>query len=418
MKVSRIPSRWWLVMLMSIGICINYIDRVNISHAIVMIADEFKLSAFQQGIVLSAFSWGYVIFMAAGGLLVDRIGAVRTASVAALAWSLATAWTGLASNLAGLFCSRIAVGLGEAPIFPANARIVREEFPVYERGRATALFDAGSYMGTALSAPLVVYTMVSFGWRWSFLACALLGFLWVFLWQKNVPRLQATHSQPTHQPDLGVFWRKAFVQLLTERRVLGASLGFFCYNYAKSFFLTWFPSFLIKERGFSLLSVGYVGLLPPLCAIIGELVAGWATDAMIQRGISVTVARKTPLCLGLLLASTVGFSTVVTSQWVILLLLSFSFTATIAASPGIWAIPGDIAPGPELVGTIGGIQNTFSNVAGIVAPVITGAIVARTGSFEVALIVSATVAILGAFSYWFIVGSLEPISLNTFGENT
>ncbi len=150
-------------------------------------------------------------------------------------------------------------------------------------------------------------------------------------------------------------------------------------------------------------------MLPALCAIAGELFAGAWTDRLIKRNVSVTVARKVPICVGLVLASTVALTELVSSQWAVVALLSFSFASTIAASPGIWAIPGDLAPSVKYVGTIGGIQNTFSNIAGIVAPVVTGLIVATTGSFVAALAVSAVFATTGAVSYWYVVGELQPL---------
>lgn len=397
---------------MSCGILINYIDRVNISHAILPIAKEFSLSPIEQGFILSAFSWGYVIFMGAGGLLIDRFGAVRISTWAAIVWSIATAGSGAALGYQSLLASRLAVGAGEAPIFPADARIVREEFPLEERGRATALFDAGSYVGTALCAPIVVFAIAYWGWRASFYVCAGLGLFWVILWSFGAPRLIKSNAHSLavpHKPPSIIEIKK----LLVNKKLLGACYGFFCYNYSKSFFLTWFPAYLVTERGFSFLQIGFIGMIPAICAIGGEAMAGYWTDDLIKRGKSVTFARKLPLCLGMMLAGSIGLTEFVSSQWAVLGILSFAFAATIAASPGIWAIPGDIAPKSSYVGTIGGIQNTFSNIAGIVAPIVTGILVAKTGSFALALVVSALITVSGALSYWLVVGTLEPILIET-----
>ncbi|MGA7740279.1 MAG: MFS transporter [Polyangia bacterium] len=392
---------------MSLGILVNYIDRVNISHALVPISAELHLSPVERGVLFSAFSWGYVALMGIGGLLIDRYGAIRMSATAACAWSLSTLLSGLAWNFSSILVSRFAVGIGEAPIFPANARLVREEFPLDERGRATALFDVGSYIGTALSAPIVVFLIVSFGWRTSFFACALLGLIWVALWLRLAPGLSG--SNPTSAPAPRRPVLNGIGCLLRNRKVLGASCGFFAYNYAKSFFLTWFPAYLVSEKGFSFLRVGIVGMIPAMCAVLGGLSAGWWTDRLIRNGISVTVARKLPLCLGMLLAASVVLADHVTSQWAVLGVLSFAFASTIGASSGIWAIPGDIAPSSDYVGTIGGIQNTVANMAGIVAPVITGWLVAKTGSFGPALALSGAISVSGAVCYWFVVGELRPL---------
>ena len=196
-----------------------------------------------------------------------------------------------------------------------------------------------------------------------------------------------------------------------NRKVLGMSIGFFCYNYIKNFYLTWFPSYLVSEKGFSILNVGIWGILPPIAAVFGGLIAGTITDKMISKGYSKTLSRKLPLCVGLICSGSIVFAELVHSGYHAVVLLSFSFAMAIAASPSIWAIPGDIAPDPNLVGTIGGIQNTVSNIAGIVAPIITGYIIYRTGGFRTALLLSGVISCIGAFSYTFIVGKLEVIDI-------
>lgn len=123
----------------------------------------------------------------------------------------------------------------------------------------------------------------------------------------------------------------------------------------------------------------------------------------------VLATRKVPLCLGMLLSSVIIFATFTESPVWTMFFLSLSYASVISASTGIWAIPGDVAPSQDTVGRIGAIQNTFSNIAGILAPIITGALFGMTGSFTLPLIVSGVIAIIGALSYWFIVGELKPL---------
>lgn len=406
----RAPTkRWALAFLMSAGICVNYIDRVNISHAIVFISREMSLTPLQQGLILSSFSWGYVAFMLVGGFLVDRVGGLRTAALASGLWSLATVWSGLAMSPTSLLWSRVVIGAGEAPIFPANARIVREQFPLNERGRATAVFDAGAYLGTALSAPLVVFIMMRAGWRWSFLACAALGLCWTGAWLWLAPRLQVGSEKHPQQGRASILSLRHYTVLLCDRRVAGAAVGFFCYNYVKSFFLTWFPTYLMRERGFDLLTIGWVGIIPPLSAIAGEILAGWATDDMLRRGISIEKARKIPLTLGLMLSGTIALTLIISQGWAVIAVMSVSFAATVAASPSIWAIPGDLAPRPDLVGMLGAVQNMVSNVAGIVAPIMTGFLLSKSHGFSIAIILSSIIGIVGAVIYWVVVSPLTPL---------
>ncbi|EKE06480.1 MAG: hypothetical protein ACD_18C00347G0005 [uncultured bacterium] len=420
MRITMLKNnkRWIIGTLMFLGIVINYMDRVNISHAILQIKAEFHLSSLQQGIILSSFSWGYVAFMLFGGYLVDKKGSRIMGALSCFLWSIFTGLGALAGNFKVLLGSRVLLGMGEAPIFPSNAKVVKQWFPLKERGRATALFDSGSYIGSAIAAPFIIYLMVTFGWRYSFAIFSILGIIWSIVWfsyYRDPEEFKSLSNeekailpiQKNKEPDVKV--KNQILTLLKNRKIIGISIGFFCYNYLKSFFLTWFPTYLVMEKGFSLIKVGFVAMIPPLVAILGELYVGYLTDKMISKNINVSFARKIPLCLGMLISSVIIFSVFAESIWMAMLLLTISYTALISASPGIWAIPGDLSRTKNMVGTIGGIQNTFSNMAGIIAPIMTGFLLDRTGSFVVPIILSGVIAILGAISYWFIVGKLEPV---------
>jgi ACS family glucarate transporter-like MFS transporter len=398
-------KKWWIALYMSCGIAISYLVRVNISHAIIPIAKEYSLNEMQQGMLLSAFAWGYVALMFIGGIMVDKFGALKMSFRSAIAWSLCTAVSSIGFSWTMIFSSELLAGASEAPIFPSNAKIVKNNFGEDERGRATAIFDSGSYIGTAISAPLMSFLIVNFSWRYAYIVIAIVGILWAIVWKYISKNLYDTNEFITKTK----LSRKNVIACITNKKVIGMSLGFFCYNYIKNFYLTWFPSYLVAEKGFSILKVGIWGMLPSIAAVIGGLIAGTITDKMISKGYSKTFARKLPLCVGLVCSSSIVFANYVQSGYFAVALLSFAFAMAIAASPSIWSIPGDIAPDSNLVGTIGGIQNTVSNIAGIVAPIVTGAIIYKTDGFEMALLVSGIVACIGAFSYIFIVGRLDKI---------
>lgn len=398
-------KKWGIVLYMSCGIAISYLVRVNISHAIIPIAEEYSLNEVQQGMLLSAFAWGYVTLMFIGGILVDKFGALKMSFRSAIAWSLCTAVSSMGVSWIMIFSSELLAGASEAPIFPANAKIVRNNFKENERGRATAIFDSGSYVGTAISAPLMSFLIMNLSWRYAYIAIASIGILWAIIWRHISKDLYDT-NQNVCKSKLS---RKNVISCIANRKVIGMSIGFFCYNYIKNFYLTWFPSYLVAEKGFSILKIGIWGMMPSIAAVIGGLVAGTITDIMISKGFTKTFARKLPLCIGLICSSSIVLANFVQSEYIAVALLSFSFAMAIAASPSIWAIPGDIAPDTNLVGTIGGIQNTVSNIAGIVAPIITGYIIYKTGGFGMALLVSGIVSCIGAFSYIFIVGKLDRI---------
>lgn len=400
---------------MFLGIVINYMDRVNISHAILFIKQDLNLNPIQQGIILSSFSWGYVLFMPLGGYLADKKGSRIIASLSCAGWSFFTIIGTLAGNFNNFLITRIGVGMTEAPIFPSNAKVVRSWFPKNERGLATALFDSGSYVGSALAAPLIIMLMVTFGWKVGFAIFGVIGLVWSLVWYayyrepeefKNLSQAEKKiipMEENVSQKNIKINWQK----LILNRKILSISFGFFCYNYLKNFFLTWFPTYLATERGFGIIKIGFVAILPPLMAIFGELLTGYWTDKMITKGVNINIARKLPLCLGLLISSVITLSVFVQNEFLAVLLLTISYTALISASTGIWAIPGDISKTKHTVGTIGGIQNTFSNIAGIIAPILTGYLVQTTGSFVIPIVLSGVLTIFGAMSYWYGLGDLN-----------
>lgn len=306
----------------------------------------------------------------------------------------------------------------EAPIFPSNAKVVKKWFPLKERWRATALFDSWSYIWSAIAAPFIIYLMVTYWWRISFIIFSIIWIIWSIVWFfyykdpkdfKNLSDIEKSIIPENIEEDNNESFKNNILKLLKNRKIIWISIWFFCYNYLKSFFLTWFPSYLVMEKWFSLISVWFIAMIPTLVAIIWELSTWYLTDKMVSKNINITIARKLPLCIWMLMSSVIIFSVFTSNVFIAILLLTLSYTSLISASPWIWWIPWDLTKSSKIVWTIWGIQNTFSNIAGIVAPIITWLLLWLTWSFIVPIILSWIIAIIWAFSYWFIVWKLEPI---------
>lgn len=378
---------------MFFGIAIFYLDRVNISHTIISISVELGLTKTQQGLVMSSFSFGYVSFMLISGVAIARFGIKWIVVITTLLLSIATIFSGFVNSFCQLFLARFLVGVFESPIFPANAKIVATEFKESERGRATALFDSGSYVGASLAAPFIIYIIIKFDWRYAFYISGIIGIIWCFVWF-------ALFSEKGEKLKPGTKYKNVLRLLITNKTILLICSGFFCYNYLKSFYLTWFPSFLVQEKGFSFMKTGVVAMIPPIFAIGGEYVVGYIMDDLQKKGYSLKVYRIIPLCIGLLCSSIIIFSLFFNNPIVVTIIFTLSYMFLIGASPAIWAIPSDISPNNEWISIIGGLQNTFSNIAGIVAPIITGVFLDYTKSFYVPIIFSAIIAIFGALFYF------------------
>jgi ACS family D-galactonate transporter-like MFS transporter len=203
----------------------------------------------------------------------------------------------------------------------------------------------------------------------------------------------------------GIRW----VDLLRYRTIWGIMIGFFCQNFVSYFFITWFPSYLVQARGFSLFKLGIFGTIPALAAIVGGLLGGYFSGYLVHRGVGLTWARKIPLVGGLLLSSVVALAAVVPDAALALTLLAIANGFLTFGGANVWSLPGDIAPTPNHVASIAGIQNFASNLSGILITAFVGVMLTTTGSYVIPLIVTGGVAIVGGLSYLIILGKIEPL---------
>ncbi len=405
---------------MFLGIMINYLDRVNISSAVVAITKkDFSLTSLQKGWVLSAFGIGYVLMMMVGGYLVFKIGPRIALTVSALLLALTTICCGLSAGFISLLIFRFLIGVFESPIYPAFASIAGTWFPKSERVKAIGLFDIGSYVGVAFATLVIAYLITNFNWQASFIFSGVFTLLWSLIWffyfrdnPSSHPRISkqelATIGNIQQENTLKVPW----IKYLGNRKVIGISIGFFCFNYLKSFYLTWLPTYMIETKGIKMLSFGFVGSLPIIFAILGEISTAHLIDRLMAKGYPPTYVKKLPICIGMMLSTVIIFSLFTTNIIIIVALLTFSYIFLVSASAGIWSIPEELAKAKNEIAIIGSIQNTFSNIAGIVAPIVTGYIYGKTNSFLIPFLISIAISLIGAASYWKIVGELTLIKFN------
>jgi MFS family permease len=265
---------------------------------------------------------------------------------------------------------------------------------------------------------VVGFLLSYFGWRIAFLVTGLLGVAWIAVWLKRYrdPSLRERTGEAATVPPAaapaapGDAPAISWAGLFRYRTIWGMCLGFFCLNFVIYFFITWFPSYLVQARGFSMLKVGSLGAVPALFAVVGGWCGGFCSDALSRRGCSLTVARKTCLVGGLLLSSSIALAAVVPSQIAAMLLFCLSYASLAFAAASVWSLPADVAPTPAHVASIAGIQNFFSGVAGVLTTTFTGILVAVThGSFVLPLVIGGGVCIAGALCYLLVVGPIEPL---------
>jgi len=326
------------------------------------------------------------------------------------------------------------VGLCESPSFPGNARIVAAWFPAKERGTASAIFNSAQYFATVLFAPIMGWITYVYGWQKVFLLMGGIGIFLSMIWLKVIysPREhplindaelsyiekngglvdmdQASSTDPKVISNKGPGWPHV-KQLLTNRMLLGVYLAQYCINAITWFFLTWFPVYLVQDRGMTILKAGFVASLPAICGFIGGILGGVISDFLLRKGRSLSVARKTPIVVGLALSTTMIICNYVDTEWLVIGIMALAFFGKGLGALG-WAVVSDTSP-RQIAGLSGGLFNTFGNIASISTPIIIGYIINATGSFDWALIYVAANAAVAVFSYLVIVGRIERVVLNS-----
>ena len=414
--------RWLMIVLCFSATTINYIDRAVIAVAAPFMQRDLHLGPAVMGLVLGAFFWTYAIMQVPSGWIVDRIGPRVTYAVSVAWWSVFTAATAFAGTAATLLGCRLMLGIGESGAYPSNTKVAALWFPTRERGLAAGIFDSGSRTGTAISLPVVSALIYGFGWRATFILTGIAGLAWVAVWlavyrdpqrhprvgARSLAALQAAQPTPA-APEQAVSW----LSLFRHRAVWAMMGGFFCLNFVFYFYITWFPSYLVQARGFSLRQLGLMGMLPGLAAIPSSWLGGFISDRLYRGGWSLTAARKSCLVGGLLLSSVITLSAFVSSNTAALLIFTLAYMGIAIAGANIWALPADMAPTPAHVASLSGIQNGASNLAGIVTATFTGLMLSITrGSFVLPLCVSGGFCLLGAAIYLFGLGRIEPLRLH------
>ena len=416
-------KRFGILALVFVSVVINYMDRSNISVAAIGIGKELSLDTIQMGLIFSAFSWTYVALQIPGGILVDLVRPRILYSVILFSWSVATFFQGFARSFLALIGFRMSIGVFETPSYPANNRIVTSWFPESERASAIAVYTSGQFIGLAFLTPTLVLIQSLVGWRGLFIVSGIVGIVWALVWyfvyrdpgnHKTVSQKELDHIQDGG----GILefgkkrgsgpkfrWRdlsKAFIY----RKLWGLYIGQFCMGSLFVFFLTWFPTYLVEYRGLDFIKTGMLASIPFLAAFAGVLISGFTSDFLTRKGVSAEVSRKAPVLTGMLLMVSIIGANYAQETFFVIFFLALAFFGNGLASIG-WVFVSLIAPKP-LIGLTGGVFNFLGGLSAVIIPIVIGIIV-KEGSFEPALFMIGALAILGFFSYLFLMGKVERI---------
>ncbi|AJH01584.1 glucarate transporter [Clostridium beijerinckii] len=422
-KPTRV--RYLVLALIFINIVINYMDRSNISVAASHMSKDLKLSTVQMGLIFSAFGWVYAALQIPSGYLVDKFKPRAVYACSLFIWSLATLLQSIVGGFGSLLGLRLSIGCFEAPVMPASNKVASSWFPTNERASAIAIYSSAQFVGLAFVSPLLFILEDKFGWKFLFILTGLVGIAWSIVWyalyrdpskSKRINNAELNYIKEggaiVEDEDINNSTAKEKAQfkfsdlkmMFSNRKLIGIYIGQFTISSTFWFFLTWFPTYLVEYRHLSFIKSGFVSSVPYLAAFCGVLVSGFVSDKLIKKGVSMGVARKTPIIIGLLLTTTIIGANFVDSTPLIVMFMAIAFFGNGLATI-TWIFVSLLAP-KNLVGLAGGVFNCTGALSSIVIPIVIGIIVSG-GNFTPAIALIGILALIGALSYIFIVGKIE-----------
>lgn len=395
--------RWTVVCLLCAGMMIAYFDRVNLSVALAAkdFQAVFNLSPTDVGALNSAFFWTYAALQIPAGWFVDRYG-VKWPLLAGFAiWSGLSAVTAFATTLWQLIALRLMLGVGESMVTPAGMRWMRFNVPENHRGLAIGLYMAAAKFGPAVGAYLATVLLLNTGWRNMFIILGLGGLIWLAPWlilvkndDRALEKIAVQKAGPKAQVNFG--------QVMASPVIWGTIVGTFCYQYFVYYCLTWLPKYFVDSRNLDLKGSGLFTTFSFTGMAVVATGAGWVADRMIDRGMDPVRVRKGFTIAGFVVASTQLIGAYSESNDMALFFAVFSLSGLGLMTANYWALTQTLIPGAA-IGRIVGVQNCAANLPGIVAPILTGWLVARTGNYEAPMMAISVFLIMGIASYLFLV---------------
>ena len=384
-EVTAIGNYRWLVCaLLFFATTVNYVDRQILSLLKPILDHEFGWTNQDFGMINAAFQGAYAVGLLAFGAFIDRVGTKIGYAVSIAAWSLAALGHALVASVGGFFAARVALGLGEGGNFPSAIKAVGLWFPKRERAYATTIFNSGSNVGAILAPAFVPWLALTWGWRSAFIAAAIAGFLWLLLWVplyevpqrvRRLSRGELDHilSDADEQREQGS--QSRWSELLRHRQTWSFIVAKFLTDPVWWFFLIWLPDYFKKTRGLSIKD-SWVHLVTIYSIVtVLSIFGGWLTGYLIQRGLTVSRARKLSMfcfactVLPVLLVTRMG-------NWTAVLIIGVAGASHQAWSANLFTSVSDMFP-KRAVASVVGIGGMAGSIGGILFPIYSGKLLDR-----------------------------------------
>jgi MFS family permease len=375
-KWYAVAMLWWIAFF-------NYADRQAIFSVFPLLKKEFDLSSVELGLLGSSFAWIYGLSAPFAGAIVDRVRRKSVILGGLHVWSVICMATAISRNFGTLLFFRSAEGLGETFYFPASMSMLSDYHGPATRSRALGFHQTSVYIGTIAGGFFAGLIGQHYGWRWSFIVFGGLGILLGLVLNRWLIEPVRTAAEP-----------RASASGFLNPTALLLMAAFLCANFVALVLLSWMPTFLYDKFNLSLATSGLTAtLFVQLASMAGSPLGGWWADALRRK---MAGGRMIVQAIGLF----AGAPFVVLCGWtssvplLIAALSAWGFFKGIYDA-NIFASIFDVIR-PEARGRAAGLMNMVGWLGGGIAPVAVG-YVAQRSSLSAAIMLAATVYLLGAF---------------------
>lgn len=409
--------RWWILALIFLVTCINYIDRSSIGLLVTHFGPEIGVAAGQYGIIGALLLLAYTLSQSVSGRLYDRYGARLGFTVSIIVWCAAAMAHSAITGFTSFAVCSFFLGLGEAGNWPGAAKVIAEWFPQKERAFGMAIFNGGASMG-AVIAPLLVGRLLdpSFGWRMSFIIVGSFGFLWLVAWLAIYQPLSQNSRVSERELEYIMEGQPPVIQsvapslssLLSLRPTWGILVARFLVDPIWWLYVLWLPTYLKEVRHFSLKDIGTSAWAPYLAAAVGSLFGGWLAGRLIARGIGVNAARKTVIGIAACLMPFGILAAHAQSAYSALAYISavlFGFQMWIS---NVQTLPSDLFDN-SAVGSVAGMGGTAAGISSLIFNLCTASLVAHFG-YGAVLTIAGVLAPIGALMLFLLIGNIHRLS--------
>lgn len=405
--------RWVICALLLLGTTKNYMDRNVLGVLNVTLQRQLGWSQIDYSYLVDAFQAAYAVGMLVSGGFIDSLGTRLGYAIAMVFWSIASMGTALATSLGSFAASRVALGLGEAAVFPASIKAVAEWFPKKERALATGIFNSGTNAGAMLAPVAVSWISARWGWRGSFVGVGALGFIWLILWlliyrkpeeHHSLSRTELDYIRSDPQPPIG---KTKWAKLFPVRQTWAFATGKFLTDPIWWFYLFWVPAFLQTRHGLNLTGITLPIVVIYFISDVGSVAGGWISSFLIKRGSSINSARKTAMLLCAVGVIPVVFAYRVESTWSAVALIGLAAACHQGFSANLYTITSDMFPA-RAVGSVTGIGGMAGAIGGMFFATVVGRVLQHRGSYTIPFFVAGCTYVVALGAIHLIAPQLEP----------